>query len=724
MNRQLAFFFVSLWMSVVAYAAEPDLLIADFEGKTYGDWKAEGEAFGPGPARGTLPRQMQVSGFEGRGLVNSFYEGDGTTGTLTSPPFTIERPYVNFLIGGGGDVEKTCIQLLVDDQVVRKATGPNTAPGGSEMLDWHSWDVTDLAGKQAVLRIVDQATGGWGHINIDHIIQSERKIANVTLSHELTVDGPYLHLPVSNGARKRLMRLLDDDQLVRQFEIELADGEPDFWMETDVAPYQGRTLRIEVDRMRPDSQALAAIRTEDELPGGDGLYQETLRPQFHFSPARGWTNDPNGLVYYDGEYHLFFQHNPFGTKWGNMTWGHAVSTDLVHWRQLPDAIHLDELGTIFSGSAVVDHTGTTGWQTDEHKPIVGIYTSAGGTNAESRGQPFTQSIAYSTDRGRSWTKYEGNPVLGNIHGGNRDPKVIWHEPTGQWVMILYLDRRSEFALFGSPNLKEWTKLSDLPIPNGHECPDLFELPVDGDPANTRWVAWEGGGLYLVGRFDGKTFSTEGGPFPTQFGANDYAAQTYSDIPPTDGRRIQFSWMRGGRYPDMPFNQQMSVPRVLTLRTTPDGIRLFFEPIEEIKKLREKQHAWDDVMLRAEPVSLACAAGELLDIEVTFDLGQAKTVGLDIRGHKVEYSSADQQLTALGKVAPLAPIDGRIALRILVDRTSVEVFANGGRVQLASCFLPEPENKNLSVFATGGPATATQVSVWQLRSIFLPYIRSE
>jgi sucrose-6-phosphate hydrolase SacC (GH32 family) len=200
-------------------------------------------------------------------------------------------------------------------------------------------------------------------------------------------------------------------------------------MDTDVAPYQGQTLRIEIDRMRAESKALEAIMLSDRLPGGDSLYRETLRPQFHFSPARGWTNDPNGLVYYDGEYHLFFQHNPYGTRWGNMTWGHSVSTDLVHWRQLPDAIHLDKLGTIFSGSAVVDQNNTTGWGTDEHKPIVCIYTSAGGTNVESKGQPFTQSVAYSIDRGRTWKKYEGNPVLGNIHGSNRDPKVIWHAPT-------------------------------------------------------------------------------------------------------------------------------------------------------------------------------------------------------------------------------------------------------------------------------------------------------
>jgi fructan beta-fructosidase len=698
-------------------ADEATILIADFEGADYGSWQVEGEAFGPGPARGTLAGQMDVDGFEGRGLVNSFHQGDGTTGTLTSPALKIERPFINFLIGGGGHADQTCINLLVEGRVARTATGPNTEPGGSEALDWHSWDVAELVGKEAVIQIVDSATGGWGHINIDQIVQSSRKIANVTLVREMLVDKRHLHLPVANGARKRLLRFIIDGQMVRQFEIELAEGEPDFWMETDLAPYLGKTLRIEADRMRAESQALAPIRQADGLPGGDGLYQESLRPQFHFSPARGWTNDPNGLVYYDGEYHLFFQHNPFGTSWGNMTWGHALSTDLVHWRQLADALHLDELGTMFSGSAVVDHHNSTGWRRGEHLPMVCIYTSAGGTNAQSKGQPFTQSIAYSIDRGRTWQKFEGNPVLGHINGSNRDPKVFWHESSRQWVMILYLEPRNKFALFGSPDLKQWKKLSDLPIAGGHECPDMFELAIDGDSADRRWVVWEGGGLYLIGQFDGTNFLPESGPFPTKFGGNDYAAQTYSDIPAADGRRIQISWMAGGKYPDMPFNQQMSLPRVLTLRTTPEGVRLFFEPVEEIKKLRGKQ-----VQLRGaalgEPHAIRHKlglTGGLYDIEATIELGQARTVGIDVRGHQVEYSVAQRQLTALGKSAPLTPIDGRIKLRILVDRTSVEVFANDGRRQIANCFLPDAGNRDLAVYATGGRAAAIQVDAWQLRS---------
>ena len=199
-----------------------------------------------------------------------------------------------------------------------------------------------------------------------------------------------------------------------------------------------------------------------EPPENVPLYQESLRPQFHFTSRTNWLNDPNGLVFYKGEYHLFFQHNPLGINWGNMTWGHAVSSDLLHWRQLDDAIAPDRLGTIFSGSAVIDWNNTAGLQTGTEKPLIAIFTSAGGTSTESNKQPFTQSIAASNDRGRTFRKYDHNPVLGHIIGGNRDPKVIWHAASKKWVMALYLDG-DQYALFSSTDLKNWGAAQRYPI---------------------------------------------------------------------------------------------------------------------------------------------------------------------------------------------------------------------------------------------------------------------
>src|SRR5579871_2097633 len=284
------------------------------------------------------------------------------------------------------------------------------------------------------------------------------------------------------------------------------------------------------------------------------LYDETYRPQFHFSPQRNWMNDTNGLVYYRGNYHLFFQHNPVGIEWGNMTWGHAVSKDLVHWEQLPDALTPDALGTIFSGSAVQDAENTAGFGRGRNSTLVALYTAAGGTSDASKGQPFTQCLAYSTDGGRVWTKYERNPVLKHLRGENRDPKVVWYGPTRRWIMALYLDGE-DFALFSSPDLKTWSHLQDLKLSGGSECPDFFEMPVQGDANRRKWVFTAANGHYLVGDFDGNRFTPEAGPLAADYGANFYAGQTYSDIPANDGRRIQIAWMSGGRYPEMPFNQQ-------------------------------------------------------------------------------------------------------------------------------------------------------------------------
>lgn len=443
-------------------------------------------------------------------------------------------------------------------------------------------------------------------------------------------------------------------------------------------------------------------------------YKEAYRPQFHFTPKTNWTNDPNGLIHYKGEFHLFFQHNPFGIDWGNMTWGHAVSPDLVHWKQLPHALHPDELGTIFSGSGVVDWNNTGEFQTGDEAVLVNFYTSAGSHAPEP--VPFTQSIAYSNDRGRSWTKYEGNPVIGHIVGSNRDPKVIWHEPTQKWVMALYLDK-NDYALFGSMNLKEWTRLSDLQIPDT-ECPDIFELPVDGDAENTRWVFWGAAGKYYVGDFDGTTFTPEGDAHRADYGANFYAAQTWSDVPASDGRRIQIAWMSGSKPPEMPFNQQMSFPCELTLRTTSEGIRLHREPVAEIGTLHAYTHAWSNIALKPGEDLLAGLTGELFDIRAEVALNGASAVGFKIRGEDVRYDVAEKQLTFLERSGPLVPQDGKIRLHILVDRISIEAFGNNGELSMTSYFLPELDNADIGIYAEGGTATLVSLKVHELKSAWV------
>jgi fructan beta-fructosidase len=679
----------------------PDLLLADFEGDTYGAWKVEGTAFGTGPARGTLPNQMPVAGFKGKGLANSYHGGDGSTGKLTSPSFTIERRYLQFLIGGGKFPGKTCINLLLDGKSVRTATGPNDKPGGSEHLDWQQWDVGEFAGKSVGIEIVDEATGGWGHICVDHIIQTDRRLPGILTDakREFVAEKRYLNLPVKHGGPKRRLSVLLDGHAVRDFEIELADATPDFWVFLDLTPFQGKNLTVQVDRLPEDSTGLKNVEQSDALRGAENLYHEKLRPQFHFSSRRGWNNDPNGMVFYKGEYHLFYQHNPYGWDWGNMHWGHAVSKDLVHWTELPIALYPRQFGDwCFSGSAVVDRRNTAGFKTGAEDVIVAAYTSTG------RGE----CIVYSNDRGRTFAEFAGNPVV--KHQG-RDPKLIWHEPTKRWVMAVYdeVGKTQNIAFYTSPDLKKWDFQSR--IEGYFECPEIFELPVDADPKNTRWVLYAADGNYAVGRFDGKTFTPETKKLRGNYGNCFYASQTFSDVP--DGRRIQIGWGRIAT-PGMPFNQMMTFPCELTLRTAADGPRLFTNPVKEIATLHHKRHVWQNVVLKAGENPLADLRGELFHVRAEFAVGAAATsFGLTVRGVPIIYDVKKQTL-ACTESAPLAPVDGKIRLDVLVDRTSVEIFANSGLVYIPYGKILNEKERSLTVSGTGG-VTLTHLEVNDLNA---------
>ena len=695
--------------------AAEDLLLADFEGEGYGAWEVVGEAFGRGPAQGTLPNQMAVDGFQGKRLVNSFSGGDGATGKLTSPQFSLQRRYLRFLIGGGGDSARTCMNLLVDGKVVRTATGPNIQPGGSEHLDGMEWDVSEFAGQGARIEIIDQATGGWGHINVDHILQTDQKLPGwiTNATREFTVAKRFLNLPVKNGAPKRVVTLLLDGKVQRQFEMELSDQAPDWWAVLDLTPFRERSVTIQVDKLPENSSGLGSIEPSDEPKSIREVYGEELRPQFHFSSQRGWLNDPNGLVYQQGEYHLFYQHNPYGWNWGNMHWGHAVSRDLVHWQELGEALYPDSLGTMFSGSAVVDRTHSAGFASGEEPALVCIYTAAGGTSLQSKGAKFSQCLAYSTDRGRTWTKYANNPVLSHLRAENRDPKVIWYAPGQKWVMALYLDQ-SDFALFASTDLKHWEKLSDVTIPGTSECPEFFEIPIVDEPAATRWIFYGGNGRYLVGTFDGKKFSAESGPHPLQFGNCFYASQTYNQLPEQDGRRILVPWGQVS-LPGMPFNQMMGLPVELTLRKTVEGLRLHANPVRELSKLRTESHSIPAQTLRAGENPLATFPGELVDIEAEMGVGQAERIDFNLRGVAVVYDVRQQELSCGDRKAALRPRDGKIRLRLLVDRTSIDIFGNDGQLYMPMGVILASKNHQLGISAQGGAAEIRSLQVHRLKS---------
>ena len=697
-------------LSPLAPAAGADVVFADFEGADYGAWSVTGAAFGDAPAHGTLPGQMHVEGFEGQGLVNSFRNGDASTGRLTSPEFRIERTAIRFLIGGGGHAGKTCLDLLVDGSVVRSAVGPNTQPGGSERLEAQGWDVSEFMGRSARLEIVDQASGGWGHINVDQIVFSDAKPPGkrVQPTRALTLDQAYLLFPVRTGARKHRVALLVDGVVVRDFEIELAD-DPEWFAHLDVRAWAGQRATVRVDWLPDDARALESIATSATIWHADEVYREPQRAQLHFSPRRGWTNDPNGLVFAEGEYHLYFQHNPYGWGWGNMHWGHARSRDLVHWLEQPIALYPpvhDDMA--FSGSAVVDQANSSGWRQGREELLVAAFTSTG------RGE----CIAYSNDRGRTWTEFAGNPVV--QHSG-RDPRLLWHEPTKRWVMCVYdeLEGKRWIAFHSSPDLKSWSFESR--IEGFYECPDLFALPLDGDPEHELWVLTAASSEYRVGHFDGHAFTPSSPMLTGQRGRGFYAAQTFSDEP--RGRRVQLGWLQTAT-PGAAFNQAMSLPLELSLHTTADGPRLAWAPVDELEGLRAKSvhpaaFALESGAAEAVERALDGLSSDLLEVRASITLGSARCAGLRVRGVDVSYDPQSHEL-AVGDVhAPVALSGGVLSLVVYADRTCLEVFADGGLVYMPVNIAPKPEERSIQAFARGGSATFAALEAHELRSIWRP-----
>ena len=587
--------------------ARPDILIADFEQPTYGPgWTTNGTAFGTGPAQGTLPNQMFVSGYNGHGLVNSYLGGDGAIGTLTSPTFTIQRKFISFLIGGGYHPGKTGMNLFVEGQPVLLVTGNSKTPQDTEALIWANWNVAKWIGKSAHIEIFDLETGGWGHINVDDITQT------------------------------------DAEKVTKK-------------------------------------------------PKSEPLYRETYRPQFHFTAKKNWLNDPNGLVFADGEYHLFFQYSPDEMQGGTKYWGHAVSKDLFHWKELPIALSPDKFGANWSGSADIDHANTTGFGVNGKPPMVAMFTAAG--------RPFTQCLVFSTDKGRTWTHYAGNPVLGNVKGENRDPRIFWHAPSHEWKMVIYIDG-DEFGIYGSPDLKKWRELSRLHLPGSAECPELFEMPVQGSK-ETKWVFYAANCRYLVGSFDGKTFTPETEPRMLDYGQF-YASQTFNNV--VNGRRIQIGWMNGpGPLPNMPFNQQMSVPCDLALIHGGEGFTILRLPVKEIESLRTKTIDEVDCNIATMNHALAGLKGGLYNLDMMFELVRDTQIHVTIDGHDLAVNPTNKSISFLGDSAPFSTTNGQIRLRILIDRSSVEVFLMDGQSSLTA-YLPAsnviPKDRKVSVSLNG------------------------
>ena len=684
-----------------------DILINDFESSTYGAWTTTGTAFGSGPALGTLSGQNPVTGYQGSRLVNSFLGGDASTGTLTSPSFTIQRNYLRFLIGAGNQRGKTCMNLLVNGQIVRSSVGM----GDREDLSALQWNVSNLINSNATLQIVDNATGGWGHINVDQIVQTDTSLGSV-----VTVSNRYLNLPVKTGATARRFELVVDGLVTHEFFIELADTvTPDFYSFLDLGDFQGKQALVRVDSAAATTTNLNSLVWSNGIVGANTFYQEANRPLYHVTARRGWLNDPNGLVYFNGEYHLGFQHNPYGWNWANMHWAHEVSTDLVHWTELPEWLYPDPLGAMWSGSALVDWNNSAGFGTNA---LIAFYTAAAkGSDANlprmaNAGQ-FTQCMAYSLDSGRTWTKYSNNPVVPNlVSGDNRDPKVFWYAPGNKWVMVLWLNN-NDYGIFSSTNLKNWTQTSTFTFPGVIEVPDLFQLPLDGNAGNQKWIFWGGAGNYYLGSFDGNTFTAQTGPFTLRGGDCFAATQTYNNIP-NDARRILI--VHGtAQFPGMPFNNNINFPMDLTLRTSPSGARLYANPVPELALLRNSTNTWSAQPLASGSNIMAGTFGEAFDLDAKFQPGATTNITFTLRGTAVTYNGIAQTITCNGTTQSLAPSNGVVHLQMLVDRGIVEIFGNDGLLYMPMRVTPSAGAQAVSLVATGSGATLNSLVMHNLGS---------
>ena len=570
----------------------------------------------------------------------------------------------------------------------------------------------------------------------------------------VTGEGKYLILPIQENIDDAKINVIVDNEIVKTFYARLAKSKTDYTVPFDLTPYEGKNVELMIETPQGRSSVREAkgdacwkgLSVSDTF---DTSNREKYRPAYHHTPLYGWMNDPNGMFYKDGKWHLYYQHNPYGSKWQNMTWGHSVSTDLVSWEHLPLAIEPDGLGAIFSGSCAIDRENTAGYG---ENAVVAMYTSA----AKSQ----IQSLAGSKDGGLTFEKYSGNPVL-PLESEARDPNMFWNPETKEWTLILAHALDHEMLIFTSPDLKTWTLQSAFGKGLGAqegvwECPDLFELNVPGSK-QSKWALIcninPGGPFggsaaqYFIGDFDGKTFRADtdrNGNVPTKwmdYGKDHYATVSWSDAP--DNRRVVIGWMSNWEYAaEVPTNQFRSantLPRELKLFKGTDGdLYLASAPASELLGLRGTAIAESGkASLGKTDLNFTIPADTegLCEITASFDAGKKSKVELTLSnkvGEKVimTYDAATRTMafdrTGAGlsdfsqsfpavTVAPTRENNGKIELRIFVDRSSIELFGNDGQFVMTNLVFPTSPYLNLSIAAPEGSARLNNLKIYGIKS---------
>lgn len=570
----------------------------------------------------------------------------------------------------------------------------------------------------------------------------------------VTGDADYLILPVEEAREDARINVLVDGKVAETIYVRLAGSKTDFTVPFDLTPYKGKNVVLDIvtpqgrESVREASADVCwnGITLSDSIDTSD---RETkYRPLFHHSPLNGWMNDPNGMFYKDGKWHLYYQRNPYGSKWQNMTWGHSVSSDLINWEHLPDAIRPDGLGSIFSGSCVIDHNNTAGYGNDA---VIALYTSAGTSQM--------QSMAASNDGGSTFEVFGGNPVL-TLESEARDPNMFWNDETGEWNLTLAHALDHEMLFFTSPDLKSWTLQSAFGKGIGAqggvwECPDLFELPVDGSDEK-KWVLLcnlnPGGPFggsatqYFIGDWDGKTFTADtdaDGAIPTKwldYGKDHYATVSWSNAP--QGRRTVIGWMSNWQYaadvPTVQFRSANTLPREIGLFSGSDGqIYASSVPSPELEAIRGRLAVnRRNASVGAKPSHFALPSensgvceillninarkADKVDITLSNKAGDKVTMIYDTAAHTLSFDRTKSGVVDFSDsfpavtVAPTFETDGSIKLRLYIDRSSIELFGNDGRFAMTNLVFPNMPYDSMSVSATGGKVKITDLKIYSLK----------
>lgn len=581
------------------------------------------------------------------------------------------------------------------------------------------------------------AQGVENNVNVKHLANEQNIIVLDSVKK-------FLLLPVQENAPEGKVNIIVNNQfqLDQSINVRLARERVDYYVPLDLSAYAGKTISIDITGMPSSSLCWKEIKVADTF---DSANREKFRPVYHHTPVYGWMNDPNGMFYKDGVYHLYFQYNPYGSMWGNMTWGHSTSTDLVHWTDEGTPIVADAWGTIFSGSCVVDKDNTAGFGKGA---VIAFYTSA---KPSPWGDVQSQSMAYSLDNGKTFTKYEHNPILTSPERDFRDPKVFWYAPGKHWVMMLAVGQ--EIQIYSSSNLKDWKKESSFGTMQGAhggvwECPDLVEVPVEGTKEK-KWVLIcninPGGPFggsatqYFVGHFDGKVFVNES-PTLTKWmdwGKDNYATVTWSNAPA--GRCIALGWMSNWQYannvPTTQYRSTNTIARDLTLYKVDNELYLKSTPSPEIKKARSEKVEIPSFKVtdKYEVASLLKDNKGAYELEMTIENAGASKIALALvndQNEKVSmyYDTVRKQFvmdrSASGIVdfsrdfpaVTVAPVEdtNKIHLRLFVDSSSIEAFGEEGKFVMTNLVFPTVPYNKLILESDKDGYTVKSLSVYKLQ----------